>query len=332
MEMQNQAMTGPSSSGCSLNDTGIESIRRTTREAIEEFSPSMPQSRWRVIRPAVSDIVERVESGSAKQAASLMGTVAVYVDWCRTRGEALDDELFSIERIEAFTADRPVKTWAPCTYATRRSELLFVANALHGVAGSGRLESVDRRTKAAPYNSAEIGALRDWRRRQKTLQRRIDLGVLLALGLGAGLSGGEIVDVVASDIIDTDSVGLSVVVADRIVPLVARYEVLVRPALSAREPDQRLFGGRTDRGGKNQISNFLARCSHIDPVLSTHRMRTTWLVGRLNAGVPIKELMAAAGLDSLRSVNECMAWVDAGDPAESDQLLRRGRTTGGHKR
>lgn len=296
-----------------------------TLSRIEGYEPRLGANCWDPIAETVRDVVRRAGNDNARRTLSLMSTVTAFVHWCHRRGDRLSGDLFVVERIEEFIAEAAAMGWSPSTRSTRRSELIAVGDALNGPSASGRLCSVDSRAKSAPYGAAEVTALREWSHRQRSARRCVDAGVLVGLGLGAGLSGGEIVEVRASDIIDTGTAGFSVVVNGRVVPVLSRFSMFIRSALEVREPEQRLFGGRTAPGGKNLVSTFIGKCSPVNPVLSTHRMRTTWLVGRLNAGVPIKDLMAAAGLESLRSINECLAWVEPSGAVERDRLLRLDR-------
>ncbi|MBC7680025.1 MAG: hypothetical protein H7233_13720, partial [Pseudorhodobacter sp.] len=74
--------------------------------------------------------------------------------------------------------------------------------------------------------------------------------------------------------------------------------------------------------GRNGVSNLVARArSGCDPrltVLSPQRMRATWLVRHLDAGVRVDALLTAAGLDSVTTLDR---YLVALHPLTADDVL-----------
>ncbi len=105
-----------------------------------------------------------------------------------------------------------------------------------------------------PYTIREQVALRSWATGQVTPYREVTCHVLLALGLGAGLSAGEVGAVQAKHLhCDADGVLVEVVgKRARLVPVLAEWEpVLVNVAGTAMRPDLYVFRPRRDKAHQN---------------------------------------------------------------------------------
>ncbi|TMR40618.1 hypothetical protein [Actinomadura geliboluensis] len=172
---------------------------------------------------------------------------------------------------------------------------------------------------------------------------------MLALGLGCGLESGEIIPLRAADVrtgptadsptADTNLVPVAaaddqVVVAVRgrrarlVVCRRAWERVLADRAEHALriggEPGGYLFRANAAVRGGNIVTNFLAR-THAAPgvaPLKTSRLRATWLVGLIDAGVPLTVIVSAAGLDTLHSLTRLLPFVRTADPGQAATLLR----------
>ncbi len=135
---------------------------------------------------------------------------------------------------------------------------------------------------------------------------RRDLLVLLCLCLGAGLCTAEALAVRGPHVALHHN-GATTVAVDgprrRTAPVRARYAPLLTGLARDAGPAHLYRPGAPGRGGRNAVSNQVARartgCDPRLPVLSPQRMRATWLVRHLDAGVRADALLRAAGLDSL---------------------------------
>jgi integrase len=87
--------------------------------------------------------------------------------------------------------------------------------------------------------------------------------------------------------------------------------------------DQLLVGGY--EGKRRNLTNYINNRvrGRALPSLSSHRMRNTWLVERLDAGVPLPAIVAAAGLTTADSLGRLLPYLAC--PTEADQvaLLRQ---------
>lgn len=182
---------------------------------------------------------------------------------------------------------------------TMRSRLRNVAEILLEQPRNAPLIAYGASPASRPYSEPEIIRLQSWARLQAPADRRLNAESLLALGIGAGLSGAEIIELRCHDL-RLDGVGFIVVVAGR-----KPRDVPVLPDWSrALDQAKRTFAGEdfVFRQGRttlnsNLITDFVARArTSVD--LTCRRMHSTWIVHHLDAGTATVPLLRAAGLSS----------------------------------
>jgi hypothetical protein len=151
--------------------------------------------------------------------------------------------------------------------------------------------------RLAPYSDAEVRALVGWSHGLPTERMRDNAQTLLGLGLGAGLTSAEINES-KCNWLEHAYRGLAIGVPSerpRRVPVVAEWTWAVEAAL-VRSGDLLFLPDRTSVTNKH-VSRFVEGLPRHDaPKLSARRLRATWIVGRLDARVPLNALAAAAGV------------------------------------
>lgn len=170
-------------------------------------------------------------------------------------------------------------------------------------------------TTSAPYGALDIVRLISWARSQTTEGRRDNANLLLALGLGAGLTAREIITTRVEDIRRSDT-AVEVVVRERhprVVPMLADYV----PLLPDFPSGPKRFAFRQGRIGatRSTVAKFIQRgdTGTLTPV--SKRLRNTWIVHHLETNTPIAKLISTAGVQSPRSLDRYQAWVGAEPPA-----------------
>ena len=166
-----------------------------------------------------------------------------------------------------------------------------------------RLAPLPPSTACAPYTEDEVAELRSWARMSTGARRKSALA-LVALGVGAGLSASEVTAVRKSDI---DKQGNEIVVnvhgsRARSVRVEGTCAEDLAIALRAIQPNDWVFCSGRTAAGKNLVTNFVARTQTDGISPNSQRMRATWIVGHLNRGTAVVELMRAAGVASLEAV------------------------------
>lgn len=231
--------------------------------------------------------------------------------------------MFSQETVERYVAEgMPDHTDA--SRGTIRSRLLRTSEAILDI-------TVDRSTLSglapsdptSPYSQAELTILKDWAKSQKTESRRGDAKVLLALGIGAGLSGKEIIGVRAADI-DVGDEGVVVTVRGerpREVPVLKRWERSLSKRVASADVDSFVFHSSRKTENQNAITDFVSRDPSV-VIIQARRMRTTWPIHHIDAGTPIPVFLDAAGLQSLEALDRFLVFAAPRTRLESVRLLR----------
>jgi len=250
--------------------------------------------------------------------------VRLLTEWSTSQGlELTAHAVLARGNISRFI-DNGLSNRAAATRSDYRSKLLRVAEALlPSELAPRRLTPLQSSEASAPYSSEEQRALAMWARSQ-TKARRVDARVLLALGMGAGLSSGEIVTIKTGDITPTMDGAVLVHVREgrpRLVPALRKWEKILLERSRSLSPDDFLFVAGRNGGGKNLITNFIARGDAAVHVQS-QRLRSTWLVTQMSACTPLAELAEAAGVDSLEALTRYLPFVDRREPSESRRALR----------
>lgn len=303
-------------------------------ELIRAHRGAIPAAHWEHIGPFVLAVVADLHMPTVRKTKNYFTAVTAHVYWCwQALGMDLDrQQIFQLDVIARFI-DGGCRHYADSTKASYRSRLSQVARQL--LTGPSRpivLRSYGKYDNAsAPYTPSEVDHLDFWARHQRTEYRSINASVVLALCFGAGLTPAEVIALQARDVhVDAEGVVLNVEgKRPRCVPMLARWEGLIADlATSALRDDQYLFSSmRTGVGSPNLVNCFLGECTDPPTRLVPQRMRSTWIVGHLEAGVPPNVLLDASGIVSGEGLARYTKFVPHLDGADIRSLLRRGRAS-----
>lgn len=312
---------GPASYGHTVG-SNHQSAGDAVARAIADYRPDIPDEDWAIIGPFVRDAVTDCGAETAYTAQQLLTTSARHVWWCwRSAGLELDRAtVFRREVIGEYIA-RGCPQMSPASAGNRRSQLLRMSELLLPPQTKvSRLAPMPPSDALSPYAPHEITALRSWARGLNTQYRREQAHLLLALGLGAGLSNAEIL-AVQSRHIHVDDEGVLVEVVGRrprIVPMLATWEQVLIDYCLARplNAHQYVFRPRRTSQDSNTIGNFVDRTRPGTVKATAQRMRVTWIVTHLRAGSPLTALIEAAGVDSLEALTRYLKYVPGKDLSE----------------
>lgn len=183
-----------------------------------------------------------------------------------------------------------------------------------------------------PYDASELDDVREFSNVQTSAERRQKAETILALGLGAGLRGGEIETLRVSDVF-VDGHGVVVRpsgyrgAGHRNVPVLAEWaDIIAGAAEHARDVAGEhgfVFAPKRSVASSGVLRIFMRRAYHPGVQVATQALRATWVVDHLSYGVPDGLLCAAAGLTNLRGYAEYRR--DPDPIALRDVLSRAGR-------
>jgi integrase len=313
--------------GAAMRWTPGGSLRqeRSVSDAIARFSPrEVPRDLWDRIVGPVRTWAGMAPSCDAAEAGALMTVLTQLAVWADTLGLPLSpDALFHPDTIDRF-AREGCSHLAAGTQLNYRRQLRSVARAVMGPDHFPPPPlSLKKSHTRGPYSKAEVAALAAWCRGLSTERYRVNAGVMLAFGLGAGLRSQELSDLVGSDV-GSDGAGVVVHVgrgASRSIPVVDRWadQVLAHARRAGEGP---IFVPGGNGIHRRQVANFIARCPKDDgPGLAMDRLRITWMVDHLSAGTHLVVLAKAAGVAASQIVRY-LPYADVPDPIVAQAMLR----------
>lgn len=290
--------------------------------AIADYKPDIPDDDWTIVGPFVRDAVTDCDAKTPYGARELLATLARHVWWCwRSAGLELERAtVFRREVIGEYIA-RGCSQMSPASAGNRRSQLLRMSEILlPPQAQVSRLAPMPPSAALEPYAPHEITTLKSWACGLNTQYRCEQAHILLALGLGAGLSNAEILAVQSRHIrVDDDGVLVEVTGRrPRVVPLLAAWEQVLIDYSRARplNSEQFVFRPRRTSQDSNSIGNFVDRTRPGSVKATAQRMRVTWIVTHLAAGTPLKPLIVAAGVDSLEALTRYLKFIPGKELAD----------------
>lgn len=284
---------------------------RPARSSEDDSPPETDARRF------ASEVVRDVGRQLTYRPNDLLAAVQYHAYWAHViSGLPLEREfLFRRDVIAVAVQQLPMRSDA--SLGRRRAVLLRVAEAL-GVAERA-LPPLYGSEPSAPYTNGEQADLRVWAAVQRE-GRRGDARVLLALGIGAGLTASEICAVEPSDVASGGTLVRVAGARQRVVPVDSEWRDALE--LASEAPGTPLFVPQV-RWYTNKISDFV-RATYGDQLRpKPQRMRATWLVRRMTEGAPVQDLLYIAGVKSLDALARFERYLPA--PAVADLPGSRGR-------
>lgn len=200
------------------------------------------------------------------------------------------------------------KTRAESRMATFRSCLRRIGEALNPTAPWEFAPLRAYRHVKTPYTPEEIAQLEAQIPHMAPARGRC-AEAFLVLGLGAGLDGRWAAKVTTEDVAEMSGGGFAVVVAGRVVPVLAAYEARLEALLAQCAAGEFLIGGRARHADAANEAVTRLRLDARGPKLDLARLRSTWLVHHLTVGTRLPELMEAAGLETLTVLGDLVEFV-----------------------
>jgi hypothetical protein len=278
---------------------------------------------WSVVESTVNTAVTAATSAAAARA-RYRTHAAAFAGWAyRETGDT------AINHFRYDLIERYIEVGMPgakdSTRATRRSILRRIARRAHPLLSvSPDPKPIAYRRVRAPYAAHEVASYFRLAEAQPTAGRRDSLMAILVLGLGCGLDCGDLGWVRGVDVRETDN-GVDVAVGGRrprVVTCLSWHEDRLI-TLAASAADDLLIGG-TQQGRRNVTSVTLGRLLQDNsvPPLVVARLRSTWLTAHLAANTPLPVVMRAAGLRTVRPLEDLLDPAPAYSGAEASRALR----------
>lgn len=289
-------------------------------DLVHSFVPS--GLRARVAWPHTSRVVAeaaQLSTRSPHNLAKYLSHLSDFAAWAHAEGvPLLLENLLDPDVIERYVAVG-MPGLKDSTRATRRAILRRIGRHCASPPQDLPLPIAYRRVRP-PYSPEEITGLLALASAQPTASRRRTLRAILHLGLGCGIASRDLAWVRGQDVEELPDGAVMVTVSGgtrpRTVITLQAHETPLLQLARAAGPGLLLIGGST-RGRRNVTRGPLERVVGGEdlPRLETARLRSTWLLTHLRARTPLPALMAAAGLTTVRPLEDllhhCPIAVDA---------------------
>ena len=300
-------------------------------EIVEGYEPRQASDFvWERIEAFVKDAVRDVPNIDAAKASRYVSILTRHVQWTwQTCGYPLERAYVFAPAVIGESIEQTCAGMTDASKRTFRSNLRAMADALTDRGQQKSFLPPIPRTKAsAPYTAPEVARLRTWASSLSTQHRRVSMTTVLGLGLGAGLKSSEIAALEAGDVV-VDEYGVLLAVrgeAPREVPMLTEWSELIAALAGAtmRRDQKLVLPRRQSAFNRHALNNLIAQCAPPVP-LTTHRMRATWIVGHLAAGIPATTLARAAGLASTDALRLYLPFIPELDQREYRVRLIHGR-------
>ncbi len=319
-------------------EADLPTVDPDVQTAINAYKPTLlDDTTWVELGGVIHHALRAYRPSSTRWVHDQAGHVTSFVNWAARTNRAtgssgpLTADLLVVPGLVERYLDEELAVRPDSSRATVRSVLRRVVRNLSGAAPE-RIKYVPIQ---APYSEAECAVFVRLARNQPTTDQRRALSTFVALGLGAGLDGGDQREVTPADITDVDLgdgvTGLLVNVRGqrpRTVVVRAAYEPLLREAVALHNKAQRgrntpLYGLSASR--RNVTSTVTSRAvtatgKGVD--INAARLRATWLLACMNSPVPLAVLLSAAGLKTARTFTDLLAYCPPADDTHVAAVLR----------
>lgn len=287
---------------------------------VADYRPRMSPQEWETIRPVVTEALRKLTfTSSVGTTQAYISIVAGFVRWAHyIAGKPLDAAMFDYRTVGRYVA---VVDLADSTRSSHRALLLRIAD--ETVPPGARRFATTAYPGAnveRPYTPREVAVLRTWPGAQTTGYRRRSAQTLVSLALGAGLRPLELANVRAGDVTEGER-GLTVTVwgaHGRTVPVIFGLTDMLREAVDGLHRDAHPFRQHREVIKKSLVSAFVSDADPVGVPVTATRMRTTFTLSLLEAGVPLHVVRAVIGVDHYTAIARIAPFLP--EPTSADVL------------
>jgi len=290
----------------------------SVEDMISERVPQIDEKLWAEHGDMVRARVRTAGPDTAEQAGEMITTASGLLAWCATEFLPLrDDVVFSDDTVARYVAVG-MDDLSDSSRATYRST---IRRLLGQVTASS--QPIGRTPAKSPYTDTELAVLFRAADAQPRMPRRRRLSTVFALTLGTGFNSTDMLTTRGRHVSQDPDGVVWVQAGDdgRRVPCAVEWEDTVTAAASREGDDGLLIGGS---GSKNTLSMLIGDMVVSQPEQrpDVTRLRYTWLVRQLAAGVNLRVLSEASGLSTLTILSHLIDSLP--EPTDGDWLQLRG--------
>lgn len=288
-------------------------------EVIAAYIPaSLRTDLWQEVAAVTREVVGRVAPKTHPRTLETLRDVAQFLAWCHLQGLPVGIETsFTPDVVEHYIA-AGTPHLSVASRATRRAQLRRIGRTATTTAPwPAPTPQLRFQTRLAPYTEAEVTRLWEIAAQQRTGTLRRRMRVYLALGLGAGMHAREYYTATDSDLRHQHGVTVLSVLgtAARDVPVLDDCAGVLWE-VAAKFPGQALLGVVSPVSDRSRLWHLMHHIEMPRGVAhpDSQRLKTTWIVRLATNGVPLQEIMVAAGYRTFRTFNNVAAHLPQRPP------------------
>ena len=286
---------------------------------------TLTDAEWLAVQGVVRETARRSQQRTADTLGKFLNFAAQFYAWAHRNAYDLSvDATFTEELIAEFIRIGPTP-WNERSRSTAESKLRAAARKVHRATAPRFHTAIAHQDARPPYSPTEVARILLWVSVEPNPQVRRQLQVCVALGLGAGLSSGDIRVLKVGDIEDHGADGILVHVPGdqpRSVWMRVEHEALLRAGLRGLTNGCSVLG----RGhiGKSAFSNMYDRTQSAGdgPRVVQGRLRNTWIATLMTEPIPLWTLLNAAGLKGARTLADLFPYVVPTEQERCSTALR----------
>lgn len=300
-----------------------EPLSAELENLLEAWVPKgMPARDWLACKDLVHEVMRRTHIRGAESFRKHLRILSEYIAWAIRSGypeDALtlmtDDAITDYSRIVlAVSSD--------ATAGTKRAKLRALARTANPEMNLEAASPAFGHTDVKPpYTQEDIYWIR--RRidhvRKPTTRRAIQTAI--ALGLGAGLTTGDLQTLTRGNIDDQGDSGICITITGRnprTIWLRHEYEEMLREGVSHLSAGGRILGLRHHKDTVRDLYRSI-QPTGSGPTVVQSRLRNTWIAQLMCEPIPLVTVMRVAGLSTARTLTDLVPYIH---DATDEQLLR----------
>lgn len=210
------------------------------------------------------------------------------------------------------------------------NRLELIADFLLGVNATRefRKPTVTEEAPRQPLTPAEQADLWVWAKALSVKTRAKRITAMLALGLGCGLTGGELPNVRREDVVIDDDGAVHVTVTSakstRTITCLAHWEARLAAIVADVAPGHYVLTPWRKAAATYTHTEAVRRAMGKTPptTFNSTRLRNTWLCWHLTSGTPLKDLMQAADMMEANHLHNLLRLLPDTTPERSSRVLR----------
>ncbi|WP_210503352.1 site-specific integrase [Nocardioides xinjiangensis] len=306
-------------------------------EKITRFKgqPALPEAERTFVQEVVRDALfiapQPIEKGWVGSSLSIVTRLVRFLS--EENAPLTREHAFSQRSLNRFNHVHMANHADDGTQRYYESRLNLIAAALKGVTYRDKKNQPARSkdVPVTPLTPAQEAALYVWATGVRSPKRRRRMTAMLATGLGVGMQTGEFMEARRRDVEITDS-GVHVRItnihngAERTVTCRRVWEDVLRDLCKDLAPEALLMEpSRTTLMSEGSHNSMVSRTQNeTEPPewINQRRLRLTWQVRLLEAGVPIPTIMKAADVVTTDALTRLMLYVTPQTEADASASLR----------